>query len=63
MAVLKNVFDCIFFNNGSTAALVDLLLAKSKSWEEERKKVFLYDEVDILLLVLYSDKICFPMIA
>ncbi|XP_062157075.1 65-kDa microtubule-associated protein 8 isoform X2 [Alnus glutinosa] len=25
-------------------ALVDLLLAKTKSWEEERKKVFLYDE-------------------
>lgn len=27
------------------AALVDLLIAKTRSWEEERKKVFLYDEV------------------
>lgn len=27
------------------AALVDMLIAKTKSWEEERKKPFLYDEV------------------
>lgn len=27
------------------AALVDSLIEKTKSWEEERKKVFLYDEV------------------
>ncbi|XP_059447684.1 65-kDa microtubule-associated protein 8 [Corylus avellana] len=32
-------------------ALVDLLLAKSKSWEEERKKVFLYDEVPLLAML------------
>ena len=27
------------------AALVDLLMENIKSWEEERKKTFLYDEV------------------
>lgn len=31
--------------NGFTAALVDSLIAKTKDWEGERKKVFLYDEV------------------
>lgn len=41
----------MFSHNGLTAALVDLLIVKTKSWEEERKKVFLYDEVDILVLV------------
>ncbi|XP_075480204.1 65-kDa microtubule-associated protein 8 [Primulina tabacum] len=29
-------------------ALVDLLISKTKYWEEERKKVFLYDEVPLL---------------
>lgn len=29
-------------------ALVDSLMAKTKSWEEERRKVFLYDEVNII---------------
>lgn len=28
-----------------SAALVELLIAKARSWEEERKKTFLYDEV------------------
>ncbi|GKV16100.1 hypothetical protein SLEP1_g26793 [Rubroshorea leprosula] len=32
-------------------ALVDSLIAKTKSWEEERKKVFLYDEVPLLAIV------------
>nr|XP_023899773.1 65-kDa microtubule-associated protein 8 [Quercus suber] len=32
-------------------ALVDLLLVKTKSWEEERKKVFLYDEVPLLAML------------
>ncbi|PKI78309.1 hypothetical protein CRG98_001252 [Punica granatum] len=32
-------------------ALVDLLIAKTKSWEEERKKVFLYDEVPLLAML------------
>ena len=27
------------------AALVDLLIEKTKTWEEERKNTFLYDEV------------------
>lgn len=27
------------------AALVELLIAMTKSWEEERNKVFLYDQV------------------
>lgn len=36
-------------------ALVDLLIAKTKSWEEERRKVFLYDEVPLLaMLVEYN---------
>ncbi|XP_059656701.1 65-kDa microtubule-associated protein 8 [Cornus florida] len=36
-------------------ALVDSLIAKTKSWEEERKKVFLYDEVPLLaMLVEYN---------
>ncbi|XP_042497775.1 65-kDa microtubule-associated protein 8 [Macadamia integrifolia] len=32
-------------------ALVHLLMAKTKSWEEERKKVFLYDEVPLLAML------------
>ncbi|KAH7515496.1 65-kDa microtubule-associated protein 8 [Ziziphus jujuba] len=32
-------------------ALVDLLIAKTRSWEEERKKVFLYDEVPLLAML------------
>lgn len=32
-------------------ALVDLLIAKTKSWEEERTKVFLYDEVPLLAML------------
>ncbi|GKC95174.1 65-kDa microtubule-associated protein 8 [Tanacetum coccineum] len=32
-------------------ALVESLIAKTKSWEEERKKVFLYDEVPLLALM------------
>ncbi|KAK6930824.1 hypothetical protein RJ641_002617 [Dillenia turbinata] len=32
-------------------ALVDLLMAKTKDWEEERKKVFLYDEVPLLAML------------
>ncbi|KAJ0038763.1 hypothetical protein Pint_23717 [Pistacia integerrima] len=32
-------------------ALVDTLIAKTKSWEEERKKVFLYDEVPLLAML------------
>ncbi|CAL5395954.1 unnamed protein product [Camellia sinensis] len=32
-------------------ALVDLLIAKTKDWEEERKKVFLYDEVPLLAML------------
>ncbi|KAK4597637.1 hypothetical protein RGQ29_015242 [Quercus rubra] len=32
-------------------ALVDLLIVKTKSWEEERKKVFLYDEVPLLAML------------
>ncbi|XP_068655736.1 65-kDa microtubule-associated protein 8 isoform X2 [Aristolochia californica] len=32
-------------------ALVDSLTAKTKSWEEERKKVFLYDEVPLLAML------------
>ncbi|KAG2706632.1 hypothetical protein I3760_05G112600 [Carya illinoinensis] len=32
-------------------ALVYLLIAKTKSWEEERKKVFLYDEVPLLAIL------------
>ncbi|XP_043707327.1 65-kDa microtubule-associated protein 8 [Telopea speciosissima] len=32
-------------------ALVDLLMAKTRSWEEERKKVFLYDEVPLLAML------------
>ncbi|XP_030949298.1 65-kDa microtubule-associated protein 8-like [Quercus lobata] len=32
-------------------ALVDLLTVKTKSWEEERKKVFLYDEVPLLAML------------
>ncbi|KAF5952821.1 hypothetical protein HYC85_010765 [Camellia sinensis] len=31
--------------------LVDLLIAKTKDWEEERKKVFLYDEVPLLAML------------
>ncbi|KAK8526315.1 hypothetical protein V6N12_020792 [Hibiscus sabdariffa] len=33
------------------AALVDSLIAKTKSWEEERRKVFLYDEVPLLAML------------
>ncbi|XP_039034365.1 65-kDa microtubule-associated protein 8 isoform X3 [Hibiscus syriacus] len=32
-------------------ALVDSLIAKTKSWEEERRKVFLYDEVPLLAML------------
>ncbi|XP_044488818.1 65-kDa microtubule-associated protein 8 [Mangifera indica] len=32
-------------------ALVDSLIAKTKNWEEERKKVFLYDEVPLLAML------------
>ncbi|XP_076944094.1 65-kDa microtubule-associated protein 8-like [Bidens hawaiensis] len=32
-------------------ALVELLIVKTKSWEEERKKVFFYDEVPLLALM------------
>ncbi|XP_058103325.1 65-kDa microtubule-associated protein 8 [Magnolia sinica] len=32
-------------------ALVDSLITKTKSWEEERKKVFLYDEVPLLAML------------
>lgn len=32
-------------------ALVDSLTAKTRSWEEERKKVFLYDEVPLLAML------------
>ncbi|KAL3835687.1 hypothetical protein ACJIZ3_010423 [Penstemon smallii] len=32
-------------------ALVDLLICKTKSWEDERKKVFLYDEVPLLAML------------
>ncbi|KAJ7957570.1 65-kDa microtubule-associated protein 8 [Quillaja saponaria] len=32
-------------------ALVDLLIAKAKSWEEERQKIFLYDEVSLLAML------------
>ncbi|KAL8535147.1 hypothetical protein ACS0TY_010964 [Phlomoides rotata] len=32
-------------------ALVELLLSKTKYWEEERKKVFLYDEVPLLAML------------
>ncbi|GMN49230.1 hypothetical protein TIFTF001_018397 [Ficus carica] len=32
-------------------ALVDSLIEKTKSWEEERKKVFLYDEVPLLAML------------
>lgn len=39
------IYTCVVWSNGFIAALVDQLIAKTKSWEEERKKVFLYDEV------------------
>lgn len=32
-------------------ALVDSLIAMTKSWEEERKKVFLYDEIPLLAML------------
>ncbi|XP_042053360.1 65-kDa microtubule-associated protein 8-like [Salvia splendens] len=32
-------------------ALVDLLISKTKDWEDERKKVFLYDEVPLLAML------------
>lgn len=32
-------------------ALVDLLIARTKDWEEERNKVFLYDEVPLLAML------------
>ncbi|CAB4294581.1 unnamed protein product [Prunus armeniaca] len=32
-------------------ALVDLLIANTKSWEDERKKTFLYDEVPLLAML------------
>ncbi|XP_021899613.1 65-kDa microtubule-associated protein 8 isoform X1 [Carica papaya] len=32
-------------------AVVETLIAKTKSWEEERKKVFLYDEVPLLAML------------
>ncbi|KAL3649882.1 hypothetical protein CASFOL_006285 [Castilleja foliolosa] len=32
-------------------ALVDLLISKTKYWEDERKKVFLYDEVPLLAML------------
>nr|GMD18046.1 65-kDa microtubule-associated protein 8 [Ipomoea batatas] len=32
-------------------ALVDSLITKTKSWEEERNKVFLYDEVPLLAML------------
>ncbi|KAL4192453.1 hypothetical protein AMTRI_Chr06g172100 [Amborella trichopoda] len=32
-------------------ALVDLLIAKTKQWEHERKKVFLYDDVPLLAML------------
>ncbi|KAK9121846.1 hypothetical protein Syun_019463 [Stephania yunnanensis] len=32
-------------------ALVDSLIAKTRSWEDERRKVFLYDEVPLLAML------------
>ncbi|KAK1306987.1 65-kDa microtubule-associated protein 8 [Acorus calamus] len=32
-------------------ALVDSLIAKTKSWEEQRKKVFLYDDIPLLAML------------
>ncbi|KAH6823165.1 microtubule-associated protein 65-8 [Perilla frutescens var. hirtella] len=32
-------------------ALVELLISKTKDWEDERKKVFLYDEVPLLAML------------
>ncbi|KAK4488763.1 hypothetical protein RD792_004548 [Penstemon davidsonii] len=42
-------------------ALVDLLICKTKSWEDERKKVFLYDEVYFLCSVHYLHTV--PLLA
>ncbi|KAI4383608.1 hypothetical protein MLD38_009422 [Melastoma candidum] len=33
------------------SALVELIIEKTKSWEEERKKVFLFDEVPLLAML------------
>lgn len=38
-----------FSYNNFYAVLVDTLMAKTKSWEEERNKVFLYDEVKYII--------------
>lgn len=40
-----SMFGHEFSQKWIDAALVDSLIAKTKSWEEERRKVFLYDEV------------------
>lgn len=46
MSSAKPVIDvCIFFSFIYLTALVESLLFKTKYWEEERQKVFLYDEV------------------
>ena len=40
----------MYSRNGLLAALVDSLIAKTRDWEGECKKVFLYDEVRIWII-------------
>ncbi|GAA0139547.1 non-motor microtubule binding protein [Lithospermum erythrorhizon] len=37
--------------------LVDLLISKTKNWEEERKKVFLYDKVPLMAMLEEYDEL------
>lgn len=50
---------CMVSSNVLNAALVDLLIAKTKSWEGERTKVFLYDEVRYSIFCKYIFEIIF----
>lgn len=47
---LVRIPDVLTFNGCYFPALVDLLIKMTKSWEEERNKVFLYDQVRYLTL-------------
>ena len=40
----------MYLRNGLLVALVDSLIAKTRDWEGECKKVFLYDEVRIWII-------------
>lgn len=48
LSQLAAISRVLTFNGCSFPALVDLLIKMTRSWEEERNKVFLFDQVTFL---------------